>query len=128
MHIVNLKKRMPTEFEMEFFLQENKKEGNFLENSCYRAINFYNIKIKVIRTNATEIFGRGLVVIMFHIKVIRRFWRKLGEYNEKFMCNQLVLKGGSFATPKSHVRSSYRNFYYPSDRWQFSGLRIASDI
>ena len=62
---------MPTEFEMEF-LQENKKEGNFLENSCYRAINFYNIKIKVIRTNATEIFGRGLLVIMFHIKDLSR--------------------------------------------------------
>ena len=40
------------------------------------------------------------------------------------MCNQFVLKGGSFATPKNHIRSSYRNFYYPTDRWQFLWIKI----
>ena len=48
MLFANLKKRMPTEFEMEFFLKSNKKEGNFLENGCYKAINFYNKKNKII--------------------------------------------------------------------------------
>ena len=118
------RKRLPSEFELELILKNNPIEGNFMESGLFQTIpeekkNNYNIN---------KIFGDVWEWTSSHYdgyKGYKPWLNSLTEYNSKFMCNQFVLKGGSCATPKTHIRSTYRNFYYPSDRWHFCGFRLA---
>ena len=116
-------KRLPSEFELELALKKNKIEGNFLENKIFEPVvdneetdSFYGNLWMWTNSNYTQ------------YKDYKPFDGFFSEYNGKFMCNQFVLKGGSCITPKSHLRPSYRNFYYPDNRWQFSGMRLASEM
>ena len=118
-------KRLPTEFELEYFLKKHELSGNFLESNFLHPKNFSSNDID---KNAFGNLWCWTSSNYIPYKNFRPFKGILGEYNEKFMCNQFVLKGGSFGTPKNHIRSTYRNFYYPHDRWHFSGLRLAEDL
>ena len=71
--------------------------------------------------------GSGPALPMTPIQASRPFEGVAAEYNGKFMVGQMVLRGGSSATPPGHMRPTYRNFFPPQARWQFSGIRLAED-
>ena len=114
--------RLPTEFEWEVacgqFSDQIPADANFVENKLFRST----------QTNTYDFFG-NLWEWTSSPYTAYPFFKiadgALGEYNGKFMMNQMVLRGGSFATPRNHIRKTYRNFFHPHLRWLFSGIRLA---
>ena len=111
-----------SEFEIELILSKYSINGNFLESGFLHPLGNSDNEINYygdlwVWTNSNYL----------PYKNYKSFEGLFSEYNGKFMCNQFVLKGGSCITPKEHIRASYRNFYYPSDRWQFSGIRLVNE-
>jgi ergothioneine biosynthesis protein EgtB len=125
--------RLPTEFEWESVAANAAIEGNFVEDGRWHPVAITPADGGLNRNNVPvqQLFGDVWEWTASAYAPYPRFRPlngALGEYNGKFMVNQLVLRGGSCATPRSHIRATYRNFFYPTARWQFSGVRLASDI
>lgn len=117
--------RLLTEFEWEVAAQQYapaRPAGNFLETAAYDPQPFNPT------TGAPAFFGDAWEWTNSAYLPYPRYVKAagaLGEYNGKFMINQMVLRGGSCATPQSHIRATYRNFFHPDKRWQFTGIRLA---
>jgi len=122
--------RLPTEFEWELAARAlpaaAAQPGNFAENAAFHPLP----QQEASHGAPAQMFGDVWEWTQSNYNPYPGYkpWAGLvGEYNGKFMCNQLVLRGGSCATPRSHIRASYRNFFPPDAQWQFSGLRLARD-
>jgi formylglycine-generating enzyme required for sulfatase activity len=112
--------RLPTEQGLESRLIETSVGGNFLEAGYLQPV-----------AGSAQWFGdvwQWTASPYVPYPGFRPLEGSLGEYNGKFMCNQMSLRGGSCLTSRDHTRASYRNFFYPHDRWPVTGLRLAADI
>jgi len=116
-------KRLPTEQEWEHAAAAQPLQGHFVENGSYQPSQARD-------TAMAHLFGdvwEWTASAYLPYPGFQAAAGAVGEYNGKFMCNQMVLRGGSCASSREHVRASYRNFFYPHHRWQFSGIRLAGD-
>lgn len=118
--------RLPTEQEWEVAAKQVPIEGHFVEGGHY-----HPAAVENDNNGLKQMFGdvwQWTQSSYSPYPGFKPFPGKLGEYNGKFMVNQYVLRGGSCATPKSHFRKTYRNFFHTDARWQFTGIRLAKDV
>jgi ergothioneine biosynthesis protein EgtB len=119
--------RLPTEFEWEVAATGLAIEGNLLEQGSFHP---RPAPSSVENPQPAQMFGdvwEWTASAYLAYPGYKPEAGALGEYNGKFMSGQMVLRGGSCATPASHIRATYRNFFPPETRWQFSGIRLADD-
>ncbi len=118
--------RLPGEFEWECAAQGLPLAGNFVENAIY-----HPVADQKSDSAPRQMFGdvwEWTQSAYSPYPGYRPALGAIGEYNGKFMCNQMVLRGGACVTPADHISASYRNFFYPHHRWQFAGIRLARDV